>query len=123
MGIDATTSISVNQAMNLYGVTKEDLKTLNSNGDDKITLKELQNWGINKNAGLREYFNGKTSGELLAVNQKGKPNFTGVKNVTNPYGNLKNAFVTNYNKGELSPQVSSTPFGKTAFGNRLDCYA
>jgi hypothetical protein len=116
MGIDATTSISINQAMNLYGVTKEDLKTLNSNGDDKISLKELQNWGINKNAGLREYFNGKTSGELLAVNQKGAPNFTGVKNATNPFENLKGAFRRNYNVGQLSPRIDSDS-GQSTVGN------
>ena len=34
-------SISVDTARTVYGVTAEDLKTLNSDGNDKITLKEL----------------------------------------------------------------------------------
>ena len=88
-------SISVDNAVKLYGVTNEDLKTLNSDGDDKITLKELQKFGLGKNIQLTEYFNRKTSGALLSQQRQQKND-----------GSIKSNFSTNFT-GSLSPKVDS----------------
>ena len=96
-------SISTAKAAQLYGVTEEDLKLLNPDGDEKITAKEFQNYGINKNAGLREYFQAGTSA----------PKSVAAKPVSNPFGgSLKNNFRLNFNNGELSPEVTSDTVGK-----------
>lgn len=99
-------SISVDTARTVYGVTAEDLKTLNSDGNDKITLKELQAYGLGKNRALTEYFNSKTSGALLATNPQ-KPND----------GSVKSNFMTNFTGG-LSPKVNSD-VGPSPLGNVL----
>ncbi len=105
MTIQATNNpnlfISVQKATQLYGVSKEDLKTLNPDGDDKITYKELQAYGIDKNKQLTNFFTTKINGPVAAteVNKCA---------ATNPFtDNLKNAFTINHNQGELSPRVDS----------------
>ena len=98
--------ISVENARNLYGVTAEDLKTLNSDGDNRITLKELQNYGLGKNIQLTEYFNRKTSGALLAQHRQ-----------NNNDGSLKSAFANNYSGG-LTPRVDSDS-APSKLGNHL----
>lgn len=105
VSLNPNLSITVSKAQQLYGVTAEDLKTLNANGDDKITLQELQNFGINKYAGLKEYFNQQTSGALARVEK--------TPGVTNPFTtNLKSNFRTSYNEGQLSPEVTNDTVGK-----------
>ena len=99
-------SISVDTARTVYGVTAEDLKTLNSDGNDKITLKELQAYGLGKNCALTEYFNSKTSGALLATNPQ-KHNV----------GAVKSNFMTNFTGG-LTPRVNSD-IGPSQVGNVL----
>ena len=99
-------SISVDTARTVYGVTAEDLKTLNSDGNDKITLKELQAYGLGKNRALTEYFNSKTSGALLATNPQ-KHND----------GSMKSNFMTNFTGG-LTPRVNSD-VGPSQVGNVL----
>ena len=99
-------SISVDTARTVYGVTAEDLKTLNSDGNDKITLKELQAYGLGKNRALTEYFNSKTSGALLATNPQ-KHND----------GSVKSNFMTNFTGG-LTPRVNSD-VGPSPLGNVL----
>ncbi|MBO5385396.1 hypothetical protein J6A64_03695 [bacterium] len=99
-------SISVDTARTVYGVTAEDLKTLNSDGNDKITLKELQAYGLGKNRALTEYFNAKTSGTLLAHHQQNKND-----------GSVKSNFMTNFTGG-LSPKVNSD-IGPSPLGNVL----
>lgn len=104
MAISATNTnlyISVEKAKNLYGVTDKDLKTLNPDGDKKITFQELQSYGLNKNKQLTNFFTTKITG----ANPVQKTQKTVA---TNPFtGNLKNAFSTNFNQGELSPRVDS----------------
>lgn len=96
-------SISTAKAVQLYGVTSEDLKLLNPDGDEKITAKEFQNYGINKNASLRAYFQPKTAPAQTAS----------AKPASNPFGgSLKNNFTMNFNNGELSPEVASDTVGK-----------
>lgn len=106
---DPSISISVTKAMNLYGVTAEDLKVLNANGDDKITVQELRAYGLEKNAGLTSYFDQKTSGALLATKN----------HTSNPFrGRIKDNFRTNYNAGQLTPRVDSD-FAQSNVGNVL----
>lgn len=105
MAISATNNsnlfISVQKAQQLYGVTQEELKTLNPDGDDKITYKELQAYGVDKNKQLTNFFTTKITG----ANPVQKTQKTVA---TNPFtGNLKNAFSTNFNQRELSPRVDS----------------
>lgn len=95
ISINPYLSISVDNAKLLYGVTTEDLNTLNSDGDDKITLKELQKFGLGKNIQLTEYFNRRTSGALLAQHNQQKND-----------GSVKSAFANNYSGG-LTPKVDS----------------
>ena len=93
-----TISISVNKAKQLYGVTEEELKLLNTNGDDKITIEELRKFGLNRNTGLTAHFNSKTNGALLAAEKEAY--------VQNP-NSIKNNFMRNHNSGQLSPRVNS----------------
>lgn len=106
ISFNANVSLSVDKARSLYGVTAEDLKTLNADGDDKITIKELQAYGLGKNRALTEYFNSKTSGALLATNPQ-KPND----------GSVKSNFMTNFTGG-LTPRVNSD-IGPSPLGNVL----
>ena len=106
ISFNANVSLSVDKARSLYGVTAEDLKTLNADGDDKITIKELQAYGLGKNRALTEYFNTKTSGALLATNPQ-----------TRQDGSIKSSFATNFTGG-LSPRVNSD-VGPSQVGNVL----
>lgn len=99
-------SISVDTARAVYGVTAEDLKSINSDGNDVITLKELQAYGLGKNRELTAYFNGQTSGALLATNPVKKND-----------GSMKSNFSTNFTGG-LSPRVNSD-VGPSQVGNVL----
>ncbi|MBQ8668736.1 hypothetical protein IJ472_03070 [bacterium] len=78
ISFNANVSLSVDKARFLYGVTAEDLKMLNADGDDKISIKELLAYGLGKNRALTEYFNSKTSDALLATNLQ-KQNDASVK--------------------------------------------
>ena len=106
ISFNANVSLSVDKARSLSGVTAEDLKTLNADGDDKITIKELQAYGLGKNRALTEYFNSKTSGALLATNPQTKSD-----------GSIKSNFATNFTGG-LSPRVNSD-VGPSQVGNVL----
>ena len=111
LGINNTNLyISVKQAIQNYGVSNEDVKKINTDGDDKITYKELQAYGVDKNKQLTNYF----------TTQIGAAAKTAKVNASNPFDNnsLKNSFTGNFNRGELSPRVDSD-LGYSPVGNVL----
>jgi hypothetical protein len=86
----------------------DDLRSVvsNADGNDVITLKELQAYGLHKNRELATYFNGQTSGALFATNPQKKND-----------GSVKSNFSTNFTGG-LSPKVNSD-VGPSPLGNLL----
>ena len=58
-------SISLEKAKTLYGIQDKDVKDLDFNGDDVITLQELRRFGFNKYFFLTDFFDKKVNGALL----------------------------------------------------------
>lgn len=106
---NSSISISVDKAKQLYNVTDADMKLLNADGDDKITLSELKKFGLNKYKGLAEFFNSKTNGALAVSESK--------LYAQNP-NSIKSNFMKNHNAGQLSPGIYSDFDGSTV-GNTL----
>ncbi len=101
ISVDQSISISVDRARSLYALTDDDVKMLNDNGDDKITLSEFRAYGITKNKGLAEYFNSRTNGNLAKL----EPNAY----AQNP-NSVKGNFTHNHNPG-LSPNPNNSNSG------------
>ena len=57
-------SISLEKAKTLYGIQDKDVKDLDFNGDDVITLQELRRFGFNKYFLLTDFFDKKVNGAL-----------------------------------------------------------